>query len=251
MRGEHNRRRRPGRRDHVESMIVDRLFADVETKVPQVQGEPAARVSFAAGGRVDVDKSTRQLDEIDARAHYLIHASSSVRVLVSSIVYGTNAGLSKSISLRTRRIFSFDSARGGHIGSRYTSSSSPIAAIAAFTGTGLDSTKFTCISEKILLCTVRAAAKSPRSAASTIATISPGISFATTDTMPRPPIDISGSVIASSPDSTMKLAGTPLTTSQICEMFPEASLTPTMFGISVRRSNVRVSMLVPVRPWML
>src|SRR6266581_522680 len=53
----------------------------------------------------------------------------------------------------------------------------------------------------------RAAAKSLRSAASTICAISEGISFDDTEMMPRPPIAISGSVSASSPDRTMKSHG--------------------------------------------
>ena len=46
--------------------------------------------------------------------------------------------------------------------------SRPIIAIAAFTGIGFDSTKLTCISGSSAWCTARAAAKSPRSAASTM-----------------------------------------------------------------------------------
>ena len=94
----------------------------------------------------------------------------------------------------------------------------------------------------------RAAAKSPRSAASTICTISAGISFDATEITPRPPTAISGSVIASSPESTMKSAGTAWQTSHIWLMLPDASLTPTMFGMAARRASVAGSMLQPVRP---
>src|SRR5438876_498021 len=75
----------------------------------------------------------------------------------------------------------------------------------------------------------RAAVKSPRSAASTSCDISMGISFDTTAMTPRPPTAISGSVKLSSPDSTMKSAGTARQTSHICAMLPDASLMPTMF----------------------
>ena len=50
--------------------------------------------------------------------------------------------------------------------------------------------------------------------------------------MPRPPTAISGSVSASSPDSTRKSDGTARQISHICVMLPDASLTPTMFGIA-------------------
>jgi hypothetical protein len=87
-----------------------------------------------------------------------------------------------------------------------------------------------------------------RSAASTIWTISRGISFDATEMMPRPPTAISGSVSASSPDSTRNSGGTALATSHICVMFPDASLTPTMFGTSAMRASVATSTFTPVRP---
>src|SRR5262249_21319993 len=62
-------------------------------------------------------------------------------------------------SQRTLRIFSLDSGRGATSGSRYTSSSSPIAAIAVLSGPGLDSMKFTCINGKMRSCSARAAAR--------------------------------------------------------------------------------------------
>ena len=92
----------------------------------------------------------------------------------------------------------------------------------------------------------RAAAKSFRSAASTICTISAGISFDDTEIMPRPPTAISGSVNASSPDSTMKSDGTARHTSHICDMLPDASFTPTIFGICDSRTSVDDSTLMPV-----
>ena len=94
----------------------------------------------------------------------------------------------------------------------------------------------------------RAAAKSPRSAASTICDISRGTSFETTQMTPRAPIDIIGSVMASSPDNTMKSGGTARTYSHACCMLPDASLTPMMFGIAASRLSVFTSMLQPVRP---
>ena len=65
---------------------------------------------------------------------------------------------------------------------------------------------------------------------------------------PRPPTAISGNAIASSPDSTRKSAGTARQTSHICCMFPDASFTPTMFGIAARRTSVATSTFTPVRP---
>ena len=60
--------------------------------------------------------------------------------------------------------------------------------------------------------------------------ISAGTSFETTETIPRPPTDITGSVSASSPDSTRKSSGTARQISHICVTLPDASFTPTMFG---------------------
>ena len=74
----------------------------------------------------------------------------------------------------------------------------------------------------------RAAAKSLRSACSTIRAISAGTSFAATEMMPWPPTAISGSVSASSPDSTRKSFGTAPQISTIWPMLPDASLTPTI-----------------------
>ncbi len=120
--------------------------------------------------------------------------------------------------------------------------------MAAFTGTGFDSMKFTDISGKIRAWTARAAAKSLRSAASTIFTISAGISLPATEMMPCPPTAINGSVSASSPESTMKSEGTARTISHICETLPDASLTPMMLGIVARRASVDTSTFTPVRP---
>ena len=108
--------------------------------------------------------------------------------------------------------------------------------------------KLICISGRMRAWMARAAAKSLRSAASTICTISAGISFDATEMMPRPPTAISGSVSASSPDSTMKSDGTARQISHICVTLPDASFTPTMFGISARRTSVAGSTLHPVRP---
>ena len=66
--------------------------------------------------------------------------------------------------------------------------------------------------------------------------------------MPRPPTDISGSVSASSPERTRKLSGTLRQTSTICVTLPDASFTPTMFGICASRASVAISTFTPVRP---
>jgi hypothetical protein len=78
--------------------------------------------------------------------------------------------------------------------------------------------------------------------------ISPGISLPATEMTPWPPTDITGSVIASSPETTRNSAGRLRRTSQICAMFPEASLTPMMLGMSASRTSVAVSTFEPVRP---
>ena len=72
--------------------------------------------------------------------------------------------------------------------------------------------------------------------------------FDATEISPRPPTAINGSASASSPDSTWKSGGTARQTSHICVMLPEASLTPTIFGIVASRASVRGSTLQPVRP---
>ena len=110
--------------------------------------------------------------------------------------------------------------------------------MAALTGTGLASMKFTCINGRMCAWMARAAAKLFRSAASTMRTISAGISLDATEMTPWPPTAIRGSVSTSSPDSTMKLDGTARHTSHICVMLPDASLTPAMLGIAARRASV-------------
>src|SRR5262249_20760019 len=77
----------------------------------------------------------------------------------------TSAVFSNPRSFSTFAIFCFDSGFGETIGRRYTSSSRPIAAIAAFTGIGFASTKLISISGRMRVWIARAAAKSPRSAA--------------------------------------------------------------------------------------
>ncbi len=98
------------------------------------------------------------------------------------------------------------------------------------------------------MCSRRAAAKSPRSASSTMSAISAGTSFDATETMPAPPTAITGSVSASSPESTRKPGGTAAQISHICVMLPDASFTPAMFGMALRRTRVATSTLQPVRP---
>src|SRR6266849_1293896 len=140
------------------------------------------------------------------------------------------------------------SAFGRTRGRRHTGSSKPISAIAAFTGMGLDSTKFISISGWKRRWTSRAPAKSFRRASLVRRTISAGISFETTEMTPRPPRAMSGSVMASSPERTMNSSGTALRIAAICEMLPEASLMPAMFSILASRFTVAGSMFTPVRP---
>jgi hypothetical protein len=137
---------------------------------------------------------------------------------------------------------------GGTIGRRYVSCSSPICAIAALTGIGFDSAKFASMRGRSRAWISRADAKSFASAASTRRAISPGTTFDATETTPRAPTAIAGSVIASSPDRTMKPGGAARQTSQIWVMLPEASFTPTTFGRVARRERVAGSTLQPVRP---
>jgi hypothetical protein len=108
---------------------------------------------------------------------------------------------------------------------------------------GFDSTKFTFMKLSSAVCSARAAAKSPASAALTIFAIRSGTTFDATEITPRPPTAISGRAIASSPDSTVKFDGTSRQTSHCCVMLPEASFTPTMFSMAASRASVRGSTL--------
>src|SRR3989442_4299014 len=120
--------------------------------------------------------------------------------------------------------------------------------MAAFTGPGFDSTKFTCISGKSDVCRLLALRMSPFSAASTICAISAGASLDATETTPCPPTAISGNASASSPERTMKSSRTAAHISPICVMLPDASFTATMFFSSAMRSRVWASTFAPVRP---
>ena len=75
-----------------------------------------------------------------------------------------------------------------------------------------------------------------------------GTSFETTEMIPTPPRAITGRVTASSPESTAKLGGMAWKIAAICEMFPEASFTPTTVSISARRARVAGSTFTAVRP---
>ena len=140
------------------------------------------------------------------------------------------------------------SRRMGSSGKRYISSILPIMASTAFTGSGFDSMKFACISSKNFLWSRRAVSQSLLSAARVISAISRGISFEATEITPVPPREITGRVMASSPEKTRKCSGTALQTSAICAILPLASFTPMIFGISASRASVPGSMLAPVRP---
>ena len=80
--------------------------------------------------------------------------------------------------------------------------------MAAFTGIGFDSTKFTWMNGSSHGCSRRAAAKSPFSASSMICTISAGAALDATEITPRPPIAITATVSGSSPLNRMKSSGT-------------------------------------------
>ncbi len=121
-------------------------------------------------------------------------------------------------------------------------------ASAALTGIGFDSAKLARISGSTRWCWSRAAPTSPRSKASTMRAMRPGISLEATEMTPCAPTAMAGNVSASSPDSTTKPGGTSWQTSQICVMLPEASLTPATWGIVARRTSVAGSTLQPVRP---
>src|SRR5260221_685322 len=69
-----------------------------------------------------------------------------------------------------------------------------------------------------------------------------------TEITPRPPSAKSGNVMASSPERTTKCSGTRAAMEAICEMFPEASLTPTIVSIADSRFTVAGSIFTPVRP---
>ena len=65
---------------------------------------------------------------------------------------------------------------------------------------------------------------------------------------PLPPRPASASVMASSPESTVKSGGRVAHRFAICAMFPEASFTPTMLSIAASRRSVAGSTFTPVRP---
>ena len=92
----------------------------------------------------------------------------------------------------TPRIFSSFSGCGAQRGSRHTGSSSPMAAIAAFTGMGFDSMKFTSISGRYLRCRRRACSKLFCRQRRTSWVISAGISLEATEIRPFPPSAMMG-----------------------------------------------------------
>src|SRR6202008_1426969 len=61
----------------------------------QIAGKPTTGVAFATRRGIDVDEAARQLDDINACANYLIHASSSVRVSVRESRYFTMTGVAR------------------------------------------------------------------------------------------------------------------------------------------------------------
>src|SRR5581483_148350 len=135
-----------------------------------------------------------------------------------------------------------------HSGGREFSSMRPIMASTAFTGMGFDSMKLPSISGRYLRCKRRAVSHLLASAARVSAPISAGISLDATEITPVPPREITGSVMASSPEKTRKSPGTALNTSAIWLMLPLASFTATIFGISASRASVPGSRFAPVRP---
>ena len=96
---------------------------------------------------------------------------------------------------------------GGTIGRRQTGSSRPISAMAALTGMGFDSTKLISISGRYWRCRScgRRRNRSPERELRQLASSRAGISFETTEMMPRPPSAISGMVMASSPERTVNV----------------------------------------------
>src|SRR5881392_3338334 len=76
----------------------------------------------------------------------------------------------------------------------------------------------------------RAKWNDPLRACSTIFEVSFGISFEQTETRPSQPRAISGMVVASSPDKTLKFFGLPARISITCEKFPDASFVATMLS---------------------
>ena len=66
MRGEHDRRAARGRRDDVESGVVDRLLGDRQARARAGTAPASGPLRLAAGRRIDVDQPARQVDQIDA-----------------------------------------------------------------------------------------------------------------------------------------------------------------------------------------
>ena len=75
--------------------------------------------------------------------------------------------------------------------------------------------------------------------------------FEAVEMTPRPPTASTGSVSASSPESTANASGHCATTSEICAMSPHASFTPTTCSTSASRASVSGRMFEAVRPGML
>ena len=94
----------------------------------------------------------------------------------------------------------------------------------------------------------RAALSNDWQTARVISAISRGISSDATEIMPTPPSAITGSVTASTPDSTVKVSGTMFSISAICVMLPLASFTPAIFGTLFSLARVAGSILAAVRP---
>ena len=82
-------------------------------------------------------------------------------------------------------------------------------------------------------------------------TVELGATFDVVEITPRPPTASSGSVNASSPESTSKSGGHCATTCAIWSMLPDASLTPTTHSICASCASVPGRMFDAVRPGML
>ena len=141
-----------------------------------------------------------------------------------------------------------DAGRGGTIGRRYTSSSSPIVAIALFTGIGLDSMKLTMQQRQQPL------VDRPRAGEVALLGELDHAAHLGGNLVRRHRDDAAAAdrhqrqrqrVVARQDD---EVSGTPAQISHICVTLPEASFTPTMCGTVLSRISVAGSTLQPVRP---
>ena len=206
-------------------------------------GTAARRCPASSSSRIEGAASAGTVGAVMRRPRRGSHAPRPARTTGCRPPPSTSPSDRSSATSRSRGAWSSGS-RGARRSSR---SSSPIATIAAFAGTGLGAPwKLARNSGSQRSWIARAPAQSPSSAARTRAAISPGISLLATDTTPSPPMASTASVAASSPARTATSRGRSRQMTAICSMLPLASLTAITRGCSASRRNVSALTFAPV-----